>query len=110
MNKDKSSISRKIYFDTTIHLESVKDCISGKNEQQVIIVGDYTPMTSNRKRGRIKRKGTILKRMADLFKQREGGGALKGLQDKRVVELSRSSLVGSSLVDSKPDINSIIHF
>ena len=38
MNKDKSSISRKIYFDTTIHLESVKDCISGKNEQQVIIV------------------------------------------------------------------------
>lgn len=30
--------SRAIFFDTTVHLKSVKDCLSGKNENRVIEV------------------------------------------------------------------------
>lgn len=33
---NRSEMSRAIFFDTTIHIQAVKDCLSGKNEEQVI--------------------------------------------------------------------------
>lgn len=32
----KSSIYRQIFFDTTVHIQAIKDTISGKNEEEVI--------------------------------------------------------------------------
>jgi len=34
----KTEMHRQIYFDKTIHIQKIKDCISGNNEQQVIKV------------------------------------------------------------------------
>ncbi len=33
---NRSEMSRAIFFDTTVHLQKVKDCLSGKNEEKVI--------------------------------------------------------------------------
>jgi very-short-patch-repair endonuclease len=35
---NRSEISRAIFFDTSVHLQKVKDCLSGENEEQVIRV------------------------------------------------------------------------
>lgn len=35
---NRSQIGRDIFFDKTVHIQSVKDCLSGKNEDQVITV------------------------------------------------------------------------
>lgn len=35
---DRSEIGRAIFFDSSVHNQKVKDCLSGKNEKQVIEV------------------------------------------------------------------------
>lgn len=37
-NERMSEISRQRFFDTTVHIQAVKDCLSGKNEDEVIKV------------------------------------------------------------------------
>ena len=35
---DRSELSRARFFDTTVHNQKVKDCLSGKNEERIILV------------------------------------------------------------------------